>query len=724
LQGGILVSMDTVKKILIRQGTFANHILEIQRGYSLPFGARYFPEGVNFSVFSEHATSVSVVIFESGLLEPIVEVLFDELLNRTGNVWHMLMVGLPDDFRYGFRVDGPSHALEGHMFDKTKILIDPYTKGLTGGAVWGSPVMRKGESSQNRPEYLRRCFIPSTKFDWQNDRQLGIPLQDTIIYELHVRGFTIHPSSGCTYPGTFRGIIEKIPYFKELGITAIELMPINEFDELECMFSNPRTGEKLKNYWGYSSIAFFAPKSSYAHAAREQGEVEEFKEMVRELHKAGIEVILDVVFNHTAEGTEYGPTLSFRGLENSVYYMLDECGRYKNYSGCGNTLNCNHPVVRDLILNCLRYWVTEMHVDGFRFDLASILGRDQDGNVLKNPPILESIEMDPLLANTKIIAEAWDAAGLYQVGNFPSWQRWAEWNGKYRDCVRRFVRGELGMTGETASRISGSSDLYSSSGRKPYHSINYITAHDGFTLYDLVSFNYKHNEDNGEGNRDGQDENFSWNCGEEGHTQNQKIKAFRYRQIKNYITMLMLSQGTPMILSGDEFARTQRGNNNAYAQDNEMSWIDWSFKERHNGLFRFMKTMIAFRKSHSILRRSDFFDGQVNTQSGRTDISWHSTIVGKPDFSYFSRTLTFLLDGAEASPTEPDTDIYVTMNMWKDALVFRIPKLGNGKKWFCKVDTFQDFPNDIYEDNHEIMLKRQTFYRVAPYSILVLISKR
>ncbi|RMD52954.1 MAG: glycogen debranching enzyme GlgX, partial [Nitrospirae bacterium] len=498
--------------------------------------------------------------------------------------------------------DGPYDPRgAGHRFNRDIVLVDPYTQALTDSHKWGD---NENELIHSEVEnYLKRasCVVVDD-FDWQGDKPLNIPLQNSIIYELHVRGYTVHTSSGVKHPGTFKGLIEKIPYLKSLGITAVELMPIAEFNENDNYFRNPFTGEKLKNFWGYSTIAFFAPKASYASAKKDGAQIREFKELVREFHKAGIEVILDVVFNHTAEGGEKGPVFSFKGLDNSIYYILSpEDKEYMNFSGCGNTINCNHPIVRNFIIDCLRYWVIEMHVDGFRFDLASILGRDRNGNILSNPPIIERIAEDPILSKTKLIAEAWDAAGLYQVGSFYG-SRWAEWNGKFRDDVRKFISGYPGTLSALATRFAGSADLYRDSGRRPYHSINFVTSHDGFTLYDLVSYNKKHNYANGEDNRDGMDENFSWNCGVEGETEDLNIMNLRWRQIKNYATILLLSQGVPMILAGDEFGRTQKGNNNAYCQDNEISWVNWELAEKNNHLLRFFKYLIILRRLHPVFR--------------------------------------------------------------------------------------------------------------------------
>jgi len=578
---------------------------KISRGSPIPFGSTLTREGINFALFSKNATKVTLVIFAAEAKTPLLEIPLDPRFNKTGDVWHVHITGLDAGIEYGYRLDRqPNDTPFIHRYDPKLILIDPYTRALSGGNQWGEqPLPVTSHNKQNH----RHSLIVRNQYDWEDDQPLNIHLADSIIYELHVRGFTRHPSAKVKHPGTFRGLIEKIPYLQELGITAVELLPINEFDETHNDKINPATGKRLAQYWGYDSIAFFAPKASYANLNQEGTQINEFKDLVKAFHRAGIEVILDIVFNHTAEGDDKGTTFSFRGLDNSIYYLIDkETGRYYNFSGCGNTLNCNHPVVRDLILDCLRYWVVEMHVDGFRFDLASILGRGQDGTVLANPPLLEHIAADPVLANTKIIAEAWDAAGLYQVGSFPAWKRWAEWNGKFRDDLRRYIRGQKGMVGTLATRLAGSSDLYQQSDRAPYHSINFITSHDGFTLYDLVSYKHKYNIENGENNRDGSNENISWNCGKEGQTQNSRIVTLRKRQIKNMTLLLLMAQGVPMILGGDELGRTQKGNNNAYCQDNDISWFDWQLLQENNDLFHFFKSAIRFRKEHPALRRRTF----------------------------------------------------------------------------------------------------------------------
>lgn len=702
----------------IEKGTYAGRQLKILYGSPMPFGPKRYEHYVNFSVFSKNAKAISILFFEDKIENIVFEYEMNAEHNRTGDVWHCAIEELPQEWTYLYRVFGPYDKSHGFFFNDKKLVLDPYARCLVGKEEWG----KKPEIQfrHNILDHPYKCAIAKDDFDWEGDRHIHRKLCDTIIYEMHVRGYTIHPSANVMHPGSFAGIIEKIPYLKKLGVTAIELMPINEFDENECMFSNPKTGEKLKNYWGYSSVGFFAPKSSYASRSLEKEQITEFKQMVKELHKEEIEVILDVVFNHTAEGNTEGPTISFRGLENNVYYIMADDGSYMNFSGCGNTMNCNHPVVREMILECLRYWVTEMHVDGFRFDLASILGRDHRGHVLSNPPILESIALDPILSNVKIIAEAWDAAGLYQVGRFPAWERWSEWNDKYRDTIRKFVKGDRGMASEMATRIAGSSDLYGQSGRKPYHSINYITCHDGFTLNDLFSYNQKYNIDNGESNNDGSNANYSWNCGYEGETSNKTIIKLRKRQMKNSIALLLLSQGTPMLLAGDEFGRTQRGNNNAYCQDNEISWIDWSLLDKNYDLFYFTKEMISFRKSFASLRRETFFTGEKPFEQSFPDISWHSTKVGKPDFGEKSKNIAFVISGSHAK--ERNNDIYVAVNPTRKQTVFRLPPL-HIKKWYLKADTFNESPHDICLMDNERLLDSQKSYTVHPHSLIILLSK-
>ncbi|MBL7128574.1 MAG: glycogen debranching protein GlgX [Ignavibacteria bacterium] len=683
---------------------------DISRGTPVPLGASLKRDGINFALFSEHATAVSLVLFATRIDESIVEFPFDPRYNRTGNIWHAFIQGLDPGIRYGYRVDGPANHI--HRFNPDIVLIDPYSKALSGASEWNIVYQRKGEKKTDDITFKHRSLVVENDFDWEFDQPLNIPYSETIIYELHVRGFTKHLSSMVNNPGTFLGLIEKIPYLKDLGVTAIELLPVNEFYESETNRTNPMTGEKLLNYWGYNSIDFFAPKAAYATDGKNGNQVREFKEMVKALHSAGIEVILDIVFNHTAEGNELGTTFSYRALDNSIYYLINnETGEYYNYSGVGNTMNCNHPVVRDLILDCLRYWVTEMHVDGFRFDLAAILGRGRDGGVLSNPPLLERIAADPILADTKLIAEAWDAAGLYQVGTFPAWERWSEWNGKFRNDIRQFIKSDQGKNMDIAKRLVGSPDLYEASGRASCHSINFVTCHDGFTLSDLVSYNDKHNEANGESNVDGANDNYSWNCGYEGETESGEVNTLRQRQIKNFAVLLLMSQGVPMILAGDEMGRTQKGNNNAYCQDNDIGWINWEYLDRYSSLHRFFKLLIEFRKNNSIIKCEKYEDI-------RKMVSWHGLILNQPDWTHDSYTLAKRLKSGDGSE-----DVFLIINVHWEEHSFDLPKLENGKKWFRKADTGMLSPDDITESGKEIKLEEQSNYKTIPRSIAVLIAK-
>jgi glycogen operon protein len=674
----------------------------VRPGRPLPLGVFETRRGLNFAVFSRHATAAVLVLHASGQHPPLAEIPLDPTRHRTGDIWHIEVEGLGEGVRYSWRVDRqPERQDKLHRFDPSVDLIDPYARALSGGHRWGAAYHRSGEPP--RTEYSRRrSLYVDGELDWDSNRRPEAPLSDKVIYELHVRGFTKHPSSGVTHPGTYQGLIERIPHLKELGVTTVELLPVYEFDENEVRRVNPETGEFLKNFWGYSPICFFAPKAAYAAYGRDGNQVAEFRALVRELHRAGIEVFLDVVFNHTAEGPggSADPTFSFRGLDNSVYYIVDpETGRYLDFSGCGNSLNCNHPVVRTLIIDALRYWVTEMHVDGFRFDLASVLGRGRDGEVLANPPILERIAFDPVLSGTTLIAEAWDAAGLYQVGTFPHWGRWAEWNAHFRDDVRRFVRGEPGLTGALATRLAGSADLYQKAGREPCHSINFVTCHDGFTLADLVSYDDKHNQMNGESNRDGIDENFSWNGGTEGPTADPAINALRRRQQKNLLTLLLLAQGTPMLLGGDELGRTQRGNNNAYCQDNDVSWVDWRLAETNRDLLRFTRLLLAFRRAHPALRRRTFLTGRGNERAPEPDVTWHGTALDEPDWGPQAHALAMHLAGAHA-PTSDD-DLYLAVNSSAASLVFDLPRPFRGRRWLRAIDTARPSPDDIAEPGRE-----------------------
>jgi isoamylase len=688
---------------------------QIGRGHPLPLGADLKRDGVNLAVFSRHATAVTLVIFPTTDSEETVEIPLDPRYNRTGDVWHAFVHGLDPWVRYGFRADrSPNLQSHIHRYDPSQILIDPHATALSGGEVWGQSLHLETTSIASGKVRHRRSLIVEDSFDWGDDQPLNTHLADSIIYEIHVRGFTRHSSSGVAHPGTFAGVVEKIPYLKELGITAVELMPITEFEENDNPRMNPLTREPLKNFWGYDPINFFAVKAAYAFTDNGSSPLADFQRMVKALHDAGIEVILDMVFNHTNEGDERGPTLSFRGLDNSIYYLINaRTGKYANYSGCGNTLNCNHPVVRSLIIESLRYWVTEMHVDGFRFDLASILGRGTDGSVLSNPPLLETIAAEPVLANTKLIAEAWDAAGLYQVGTFPNWGRWAEWNGKFRDEVRHFVKGDADMVAHLATRVAGSSDLYQDDGRAPYHSINFISSHDGFTLMDLVSYNQKHNEANGENNHDGTDENHSWNCGQEGPSTSPEVNKLRKQQMKNLASVLLLSQGVPMILGGDEMGRTQRGNNNPYCQDNEISWFNWDLLKTHRDLFRFFKLLIAFRKQHPILRRRTYQSRDETTPA----FLWHGIKPGEPDWGWHSRFLGLQLTGGDA-----DNDILILANAFEGRLKVELARPSRQPKWYRFVDTSLTPPHEICETGKLRTLARQSEYDVATRSVVVLVS--
>ncbi len=658
---------------------------EFSRGSPLPFGATALRGGINFSIFSKHATAVTLVLFFPNEDEPLVEFPFDPHLNRTGEVWHAFLHGLDPGIHYGYRMERvPNENPLVYRFDRTNVLLDPYAQAISG----------------------RRAAIIDSLFDWEFDQPLNIPLADSVIYEMNVRGFTRHGSSGVAQPGTYAGLIEKIPYLKSLGVTAVELMPVFEFD-------NSRLRTPYLDFWGYNPISFLAPKASYAAQSGDAGPVHEFKTLIKHMHAAGIEVILDAVFNHTAEGDEHGPVYSLRGIDNAVYYMLREpTGEYLNFSGCGNTLNCNHPVVRDLIISVLRYWVTEMHVDGFRFDLASILGRGVDGSVLSSPPLIEHLAHDPVLAQTKLIAEAWDAAGLYQVGTFPSWGRWAEWNGKFRDDVRRFVKGDAGMVSALATRLLGSPDLYAGNCREPWHSINFVTCHDGFTLADLVSYDQKHNEANGEQNRDGTNANWSWNCGAEGASSSAEINALRARQMRNLATLMLLAQGVPMISAGDEVGRSQHGNNNAYCQDNEIGWFDWRLAESNADLLRFFRLLIRFRRDHPLLRRAMFAAGPVQ-------VEWHGVRLHQPDLSHESRSLAMHFFGR---PENSQDHIYLIANAHWEAHEFELPVLP-GWEWLRVVDTSLASPSDIADPAAETALRNTPRYPVGPRSVVVLAGR-
>ncbi len=697
-------------------------------GKPLPYGATLNSEGTRFSVFSRHATGVSLLLYDQpGDAHPSHVIDLDPQQNRTGDVWHVQANGIGTGAYYLYRAFGPYKPEKGHRFNANRLLLDPYAKAIAGHINWELSELHEESPSARIPDAsaMPKCIVINNDFDWQDDKPLNYPLRFSIIYETHLRGLTVHQSSKVKHPGTYRGVIETIPYFKELGITSLELLPIQEFSELEKKNYNPLSGERLRNYWGYNTVAFFAPKASYSSSGSIGRQVKEFKEMVRELHKAGIEVILDVVFNHTAEGDETGSTFCFKGWDNSIYYILDDDPRYyRNFTGCGNTFNCNHPTVRTFILDCLHYWVVEMHVDGFRFDLGSVLSRDRQGNIMENPPILERIAEDPILRNTKIIAEAWDAAGAYQVGEFPG-GRWAEWNDHYRNDVRRFWRGDPGTVANLATRITGSSDLYLRDGRKPFHSVNFITSHDGFTLNDLNSYNRKHNKANGENNQDGTDENLSCNYGVEGDTDDPAVLAVRNRQVKNFLATLILSLGTPMLLGGDEFRRTQKGNNNAYCQNNEISWYNWDLKEKHGDIYLFCKELIAFRQRHPAFHRPEFYSGKDSNHNTIPDITWYGVDGCAPNWGRHCHTLALRIDGskAEIAADRDDNDFFIMLNASGQNANFSICDSPKGRKWHRAIDTALESPNDISKEGCEAVLQPQNRYTLAARSMVVLLSR-
>jgi isoamylase len=681
-------------------------------GSAHPLGITTYPNGVNFSLFSQAATEVGLLLFDGpSATEPAQTIRLDPFLNKTFHFWHVFVQGCGPGTYYAFRVDGPADPAAGHRFNPNKVLIGPYARGISK-QLW-SRADAVGPQD-NLATSMRCAVVDLARYDWEGDQPLKRPIHESIIYEMHVGGFTRASSAGANHPGTFAGVIEKIPYLQSLGVTAVELLPVCEFDDTDSSLN--AAGEVIRNYWGYSTVAFFSPHSGYCVAGTGMSRVDEFRDMVKALHRAGIEVILDMVFNHTDEGNELGPTESFRGIDNRTFYVLDpnHLQTYMNFSGVGNTFNANHPVPQKLIVDCLRYWVEEMHVDGFRFDEGSILARGEDGAPLVHPPVIWAIELDDGLADTKVIAEAWDAAGLYQVGHFPG-DRWAEWNGLYRDDIRRFVRGDPGLTGQVASRLGGSADVYQERGQTPEKSINFITVHDGFTLNDLVSYNEKHNGANGEGNRDGINNNLSWNCGAEGSTSDPAVEQLRIRQIKNFVTILMLSRGVPMILGGDEIRRTQGGNNNAYNQDNTTSWMDWTRTDSQQDVLRYFRRVIVFRKAHPALSRPYFYSGQVN-ERGLTDITWHGTQLGSPGFGDpEGRALACTIAGFTSQP-----DLHVMMNMFWEPLDFEVPAHPRGA-WSLAIDTFAASPQDIAEPGQEPRLTGRSC-TVRGRSIVVLVG--
>ncbi len=685
----------------------------IDKGSPHPLGATPSPEGVNFSLFSENATAVELLLFaRHDSPQPYQVVRLDPYVNKTFHFWHVFVDALGAGAHYAWRVDGPFDPTAGHRFNANKVLIDPYAHGNTD-TLWVRANACGPED--NLATSMRSVVIDTSGYDWEGDQPLHHPMAETIIYEMHAAGFTRSASSGVTQPGTLAGMVEKIPYLQDLGVTAVELLPVFDFDEKDVL--HVIDGRPLTNYWGYSTMGFFAPQSAYCVSPESGHHLREFRDMVKALHRAGIEVILDVVFNHTDEGNQLGPTFSFRGLDNRTYYFLVPWDRqyYMDFSGCGNTFNCNHPIAQKLIVECLRFWVREAHVDGFRFDEGSILSRGEDGAPAPHPPVVWQIELDDELADTKMIAEAWDAAGLYQIGHFPG-DRWSEWNGRFRDDMRRFVKGEPGIVGAVASRLAGSSDLYQVRGQLPVNSINFVNCHDGFTLNDLVSYNEKHNEANGEGNRDGINDNLSWNCGEEGDTNDPAVELLRGRQVRNFAALLLLSRGVPMFVAGDELRRTQKGNNNAYCQNNEISWMDWTLADARSDLRRFWKLMIAFRKRHRALRQDCFFTGALN-ERGLADVEWHGTVLDSPGWDDpEARVLAMTLAGFRGDP-----DLHVIMNMYWGSLDFELPAVP-GRVWLRAVDTALAPPSDIADAGHEPVVSGKTL-AVAGRSVVVLVNR-
>lgn len=643
---------------------------QIRPGFFREFGAVAIPGGVNFTIHTHGATSCELLLFHRKAEEPYAVIPFPESY-RIGFCYSMIVFDLDiEEFEYAYRLDGPYDEKKGLRFDKNKILLDPYARAVTGQSQWGHV---------NNAQHGYRARVVQSNFDWGDQRHHSIPMEDLIIYELHVRGFTMDESSGVKHHGTFEGLREKIPYLKELGVNAVELMPIFEFDEMRDVRLIDEN--ELIDFWGYNPVSFFAPNTSYCSSMEYNREGLELKTLIKDLHDNGIEVILDVVFNHTAEGNEFGPCFSFKGFDNNIYYMLTPDGHYYNFSGCGNTLNCNHPVVRGMILECLRYWVIEYRVDGFRFDLASILGRNDDGTPLSQPPLLRSLAFDSILGNVKLIAEAWDAGGLYQVGSFPSWKRWAEWNGRYRDDMRRFLKGDDFLAQTAAARITGSPDLYDPAYRGGNASINFLTCHDGFTLYDLYSYNQKHNEANGWGNTDGADDNNSWNCGVEGETDDPAILALRKRLMKNACAILLCSRGTPMFLSGDEFADTRYGNNNPYCQDNLISWLDWSLLKKNKDLFDFFQYMIRFRKDHPVIRKD-----LEPSYLGVPAMSTHGLTPDETNFSGDSHVVCVRFAGYNETTQKEDL-VYLAVNSGWFPVTLTLPELPEHYKWKVAVNT-------------------------------------
>lgn len=662
---------------------------KIRPGFFRMYGACVASNGVSFTINSHGATRCTLLLFKPQAPKPYARIPFPDSY-RIGDTYSMLVFDIkPDEFEYAFSFDGPYEPAKGLLFNEENVLLDPYSRAVTGQRKWG-------EKPEGGKDFEYRARVVKSSFDWGNIKQLEQPSEDLVIYETHVRGYTKDKSSGVSAPGTFAGLKDKIPYLKDLGINAVELMPIFEFDEMES--ARVVDGVQLYNYWGYNTVSFFAPNTSYAFNEEHNHEGDELKSLIKALKENGIEVILDVVFNHTAEGNEMGPCFSFKGIDNNVYYMLTPDAHYYNFSGCGNVMNCNHPVVRSFIIDCLRHWAIEYRVDGFRFDLASILGRDQNGAPMANPPILESLAFDPVLGKMKLIAEAWDAGGLYQVGSFPSWNRWAEWNGRYRDDMRSFLKGDDGMAGNAITRITGSRDLYSPESRGHKASVNFMTCHDGFTLYDLYSYNEKHNEKNGWNNTDGDNNGHSWNCGAEGETDDPNVNGLRRRLIKNAFAALLCSRGPAMFFAGDEFCNTQFGNNNAYCQDNIISWLDWSRLEKFKEIHDFVRHMIQFRKEHPILRKMT-----KPSSCQFPEISVHNGTPFNASTDYKTKLIGIMYAGRNEEDTEDDI-VFYCMNAYWEPLVMQLPVLPNGKHWHVDTNTNAEyFDGEDFTEKTELL---------------------
>lgn len=680
---------------------------KIRPGFFRMYGACVASNGVSFTINSHGATRCTLLLFKPQAPKPYARIPFPDSY-RIGDTYSMLVYDIkPDEFEYAFSFDGPYEPAKGLLFNEENVLLDPYSRAVTGQRKWG-------EKPEGGKDFEYRARVVKSSFDWGNIKQLEQPFEDLVIYETHVRGYTKDKSSGVSAPGTFAGLKDKIPYLKDLGINAVELMPIFEFDEMES--ARVIDGVQLYNYWGYNTVSFFAPNTSYAFNEEHNHEGDELKSLIKALKENGIEVILDVVFNHTAEGNEMGPCFSFKGIDNNVYYMLTPDAHYYNFSGCGNVMNCNHPVVRSFIIDCLRHWAIEYRVDGFRFDLASILGRDQNGAPMANPPILESLAFDPVLGKMKLIAEAWDAGGLYQVGSFPSWNRWAEWNGRYRDDMRSFLKGDDGMAGNAITRITGSRDLYSPESRGHKASVNFMTCHDGFTLYDLYSYNEKHNEKNGWNNTDGDNNGHSWNCGAEGETDDPNVNGLRRRLIKNAFAALLCSRGPAMFFAGDEFCNTQFGNNNAYCQDNIISWLDWSRLEKFKEIHDFVRHMIQFRKEHPILRKMT-----KPSSCQFPEISVHNGTPFNASTDYKTKLIGIMYAGRNEEDTEDDIVLYC-MNAYWEPLVMQLPVLPNGKHWHVDTNT-----NAEYFDGEDFTAKTELLgvntIRVPARTTIILVAE-